>query len=219
MFKYYITKEEFDTLKKDIKFLTAIRLLRMDNVITTLQSLFYRVLVLNKEDTVSNKRDRLELILYYGAVLYESLKTIYDMKDLLKDLKEYKNHIDDINYLFQEWNNPNSFMKTILAKIRDKLAFHFDEDVFQEAISKIDLPENELTISEAESERSIDVNYTVIPILYFNYLISYVDGYNSDEEKLKHIYGEMDSIAKKLSEVIGNIAGELLIGSVHYKEN
>jgi len=216
MFKYYITKEEFNTLKKDIKFMNAIRLLRMENIIVTFLSLITRTYI---NDTNSDRRDRMEEILYYGAVLYESLKTIYDMKGQLENLNEYKNHIEDINYLFQELNNPDSFVKTILKRIRDKLTFHFDEDVFQEVIFKIDLPEDEFTILEGESERSVDVNYTSIPTLFFNYLISYVNKEWSEEEKIKYIINEMNSIAVKLREVIGNIAGELLIGTVHRKEN
>jgi len=218
MFEYFITKEELNMLKRDIKFLTAIRLMRMDNIITTLQSLFYRVLVLDKEDTVSNKRDRLELILYYGAVLYESLKTFYDTKDLLKSLEEYKINVEDINYLFQEWENPASFTKSVLAKIRDKLAFHFDEDVFPEAILKFDSNDDKIQILEADSEKSIDVNYSFILVLYYNYLLSYASKGNSDEEKLKYIYDEMNSISVKLRKVIEKITGELLINIVHEKK-
>jgi len=192
--------------------------MRMDNIITTLQSLFYRVLVLDKEDTVSNKRDRLELILYYGAVLYESLKTFYDTKDLLKSLEEYKRNVEDINYLFQEWENPASFTKSVLAKIRDKLAFHFDEDVFPEAILKFDSNDDKIQILEADSEKSIDVNYSFILVLYYNYLLSYASKGNSDEEKLKYIYDEMNSISVKLRKVIEKITGELLINIVHEKK-
>jgi hypothetical protein len=216
MFKYYITKEDFNALKKDIKFMNAIRLLRMENIIITFLSLITKTY---SNDTNSDRRDRMEIILYYGAVLYESLNTIYNMKAQLENLNEYKRHIKDINYLFQELNNPDSFVKTILKRIRDKLTFHFDEDVFQEVILKMDLSEDELTILEAESERSIDVNYTTIPTLYYNYLISYINEDWPEEEKIKYIINKMNSIATKLREVIGNIAGELLIGTVHHKEN
>jgi len=110
VFKYYITKEEFNVLKKNVEFINAIRLLRIDNAITTLKSLMYRTFqdgtkTEPKDDTSRDERDRLEIVQYYGATLYESIKTMYNMADQLEKLDEYKKHIDDINYLFDEWSN------------------------------------------------------------------------------------------------------------------
>jgi len=222
VFKYYITKEEFNVLKKNVEFINAIRLLRIDNAITTLKSLMYRTFqdgtkTEPKDDTSRDERDRLEIVQYYGATLYESIKTMYNMADQLEKLDEYKKHIDDINYLFDEWSNPDSFTQTILKKIRNKLAFHFDKEVFQEAILDMDLPDEEFVLFEGDSERNFDLNYPIIPTLYFNYLISYVKGDSSDEKKLRHIHDQMNLIAKKLQEVTGSIAGELLKDKIHRK--
>jgi hypothetical protein len=218
MFKYYITKEEFNMLKNNSKFLTAIRLLRMENTIITALSLFERADT-NSSETTRNKRDKTEAILYFGAVLYESLKTLHKMRKDLDGLEQYKLHTKDINCLFGELSNPNSFTNTILVEIRDRLVFHFDKKVFQESLSGLDISEKEFTIVEGDSEMSGDINNSVIPVLYSNYLIKKATYHGSDEEKLKYIYDEMNSISVKLREVIGNIAGELLKDTVHYKEN
>jgi len=97
------------------------------------------------------------------------------------------------------------------------LAFHFDKEVFQEAILDMDLPDEEFVLFEGDSERNFDLNYPIIPTLYFNYLISYVKGDSSDEKKLRHIHDQMNLIAKKLQEVTGSIAGELLKDKIHRK--
>ncbi len=127
-----------------------------------------------------------------------------------------KKYIDDINYLFdKEFNDPHSFTTTILKKIRNKLTFHFDEDVIREAILNIDSSDKEVTIIEGDSEKNLDVNFPIIPTLYFNYLISYVKEDSSDEEKFRYILVQMNLIAKKLQEVTSSIAGELLKDKIH----
>lgn len=224
MYKVYITKEKFNELKKSEEFINVLRLLRMNSAITTLESLMARISNDSKkrdlrDDTSRDKRDRLEIIQYYGAVLYESIKTIYNMKSQLEQLNEYKNHINDIDDLFNEWHNPDSFTNTILKTIRDKLTFHFDRDVFQEAILNMDLPDTKFIIIEGDSERRVDLNSPSIPSLYFNYLISHVKESGSEEDKLRYIYNQMELIAEKVREVVESIAGELLEKIKVHSEN
>jgi len=223
MYKVYITKEEFNVLKKNVKLLNAIRLLRIDSAITTLESLMARTFhdgkkTDPKDDTSRDKRDRLEIVQYYGAVLYESINTIHQMRGQLEQLNEYKNHINDISYLLDEWSNHDSFTQTILKKIRDKLTFHFDKDVFQEAILDMDLPDEEFVLFEGDSEVIADLNCSAIPTLYWNYLISPDKGNSSDEEKVRDINNQMRKIFEKLKEVINCFVGELLIDTVHVKK-
>jgi len=206
-------------LKNDAKFLTAIRLLRMNSAIITVLSFINRVI---KEDSTTKRdeRDRYEEILYYGAVLYESIKTLGKMNDKIRGLKEYKQHIDDINYLTSELKNKNSFIYTILGTIRDKLVFHFDEESIQESLSELDIADEELIILEGDSEKSVDVNYPVVAEVYLNYLIKKIPRCSSDKEKLKYILIEMNTISSKIGKIVGDIAGELLKNAgVHLKED
>ena len=222
MFKYFITKEEFNKLKDDKKFLNAIKLLRMDSAIITLQTLMLRTFHDNRNnDSSRDKRDRMEIVLYYGAVLYESLRTIYKMRKWLMNQNECKNCIKDIDDLLLELDGEDSFTNKVLKRIRDKLTFHFDNDVFSKAFDTLakDFSEEKLLIVEGDSERSIDINYPVIPVLYFNYLISLVKGNRSEEEKFKYIFSQMNLITGKLREVIGNIAGELLKDKLHTRDS
>ena len=207
MFKIFITKNQFNSLKNNEKFIDAIRLSRITNAIRASQSLILRTI---KDKSIRGLRDKFEVILYYGAVVYEGIKTFYDMLDRLKILDEYINNIQDINYLCREYDGKTSFTKTILARIRDKLVFHFDMDVFKKAILNMDLPSEEFILLEGESNSNIDVNAPSTTMLYFNYLISFVDQNISDEEKLEFIYHELDLISKKLNNVVENIVYGLL---------
>ncbi len=95
MFKYNIAKEEFNVLKENVEFINAIRLLRIDSAIAMFEILIYRALQNDKktdprDDTSRDKRDRLERVQYYGATLYESIKTMYNMTNQLEKLDEYK---------------------------------------------------------------------------------------------------------------------------------
>ena len=220
--KYCITKEEFNKLKDDKKFLNAIKLLRMDSAIVTFQTLMLRTFHNNRNnDSSRDKRDRMEIVLYYGAILYESLKTMSKMRNWLMNQDECRNYIKDIDDLLLELDDKDSFTQSVLGSLRDKLTFHFDNDVFSKAFDTlaIDFSEEKLVIVEGDSERSIDINYPVIPVLYFNYLISLVKGNGSDEEKSKYIFSQMNLITGKLRGVIGNIAGELLKDKLHTRDS
>ena len=223
MIKCYITKEESEKLKNDDKFVTAIRLLRMESAIITSLSLYERTI--NDEDKGINRnnRDRLEIILYYGATLYESLKTFSRMKEDLENLKlknsdEYKKNIEEINKLINELNNKDSFVKKILGNIRDRLVFHFDKNPFSETLPILDTSECELIILEGDSYPSGDAYYPIIYEIYYNYLIKSFPAEGSDEEKLEKILNEMNSISTKFREIIGKIAREILKDYVHCKE-
>ena len=126
-YKIYITKVQFNSLKNNINFLNTLRLARIVNAIRASQSIILRLI---KDNTKRGFRDKFEAIQYYGAVLYESLKTFHEMKEQFKSLSEYRENIEDINYICDEFENKNSFTRTILVRIRDKLVFHFDKDVF-----------------------------------------------------------------------------------------
>ncbi len=215
MFKIFITKKQFNSLKDNVKFIDAIRLSRITNAIRASQSLILRTV---KDKSIRGIRDNFEVIQYYGAVVYEGIKTFYSMLDRLKILDEYKNNIEDINYLCTEYKDKTSFTKTILARIRDKLVFHFDMDVFKKAILDMDLPSEEFIILEGDSNSNIDVNAQSTTMLYFNYLISFIDQNISDEKKLEFIYHRLGLISKKLNNVVENIVYGLLKDIVDLKE-
>ena len=141
------------------------------------------------------------------------------MKEQFKSLSEYRENIEDINYICDEFENKNSFTRTILVRIRDKLVFHFDKDVFKKAIRNMDLLNEEFIILEGDSKSNIDSNYSSTTMLYFNYLISYVEENISDKEKLEFIYNKMDSISEKICKVIENIIYGLLEDNVELKES
>ena len=207
MYKAYITKDQFNSLKKDVKFINALRLSRIVNAIRASQSMVTKFI---NDKTSSGYRDKFEAIQYYGAVLYESLKTFHRMKEQFNQLDEYKANSADINYLCKEFENKSSFTRTILAKIRDKLVFHFDEDVFRKTISDMDLPSDELIIVEGDLGTNIDTNYSATTMLYFNYLISSVNKDISDKDKLVFIYENMDLLSVKICKIAESIILGLL---------
>jgi hypothetical protein len=150
------------------------------------------------------------------------MKTFDRMKGQFDQLDEYRAHADDINYLCDQLREPASFTKTILARIRDKIVFHFDMDVFAKAISDIDLPTDELVIAEADSANGLNTNYPAPTMLCLNYLIlltpyQFPKKRMSDEEKLRFILDSMDSLSDKVCKVIESILPALLEGHVHVR--
>jgi hypothetical protein len=217
VYKAYLTKDQFDSLKKDVKLLNALRLSRIVNAIRASRSMVTKFI---NDNTSSGSRDKFEAILYYGAVLYESLKTFHEMKEQFNQLAEYKANSEDIKYLCSEFENKSSFTRTILAKIRDKLVFHFDKDVFMKTISEMDLPNDELIIVEGDSGTNIDTNYSATTMLYFHYLFSFINKDIPDKDKLIFVYENMDLISGKIcktaeSIILGLLKEHVAIGLIY----
>lgn len=218
MFKFYVTKEEFEKLKNDDNFLTAIKLLRVDSAIITSLSQIEKVIDQEKE-TSRDRRDRIEGILYHGAVLYESIETFKIMQQELKSLNEFRKHLKDIKDLLSEKGGHYNFINKTLHTVRTKLVFHFDEDIFKEILPALEISDKELLILEGDHEASGYINYPIVMELYFNYLVKELDYSGSVEEKLKYMLSEMNLISIKLCDIIESLAGELLEDIVHIEEN
>ena len=59
MYKIYITKNQFNSLKNKVKFIDAIRLSRITNAIRASQSLILRTV---KDNSIRGLRDKFEVI-------------------------------------------------------------------------------------------------------------------------------------------------------------
>ena len=59
MYKIYITKNQFNSLKNNVKFIDAIRLSRITNAIRASQSLILRTV---KDNSIRGLRDKFEVI-------------------------------------------------------------------------------------------------------------------------------------------------------------
>ncbi|MCF6335745.1 MAG: hypothetical protein L3J12_08390 [Spirochaetales bacterium] len=148
-------------------------------------------------------RDKFEAIQYYGATLYEALRTFSKMKKHFQQLPEYEENKSEVAFLDGEIDDKKSFSNTILALIRDKMTFHFDADVFIDSIML--LSDEILTLYESESDKNIDTYFPAVTELYFNYLISYIEEDISDKEKLEKIYSQMTNISNILCKVLEEI--------------
>ena len=112
-----------DELKSNRSFKIAVQLSRLSNLVRANQRQYLRVP--NDKDP-ANMRDRLELIFYHGAIVYEAIKTLLQYGNDLKSLDTWYEEKESVQRLQKEWNDNKSFTNKYLKIVRNKLLFHYD---------------------------------------------------------------------------------------------
>jgi hypothetical protein len=127
-----------DKLRKQRDFKLVVQLCRMLNTILANQRQYLRI---PNDDNPANKRDQRETILYHGAVIFESVKTLLSHSSKLKELDSWKIQNIAVQKIQKEFNNQKSFTQKYLEPIRNKILFHYDTEVIEEILRNYTLTE------------------------------------------------------------------------------
>ena len=128
----YISKDEFENIRKDPRFVSLLLLGRIVNGINfCLQSL----LESNRDPTPTGQRQRFNSFLLACGVLYEGLKVANTLGKHFSDRKSFRNGFGRL--LSDE--ETKKLQGTVLNSMRNKVAFHYDEDVVATTLENLDL--------------------------------------------------------------------------------
>ena len=174
-----IACNNIDKLKKQRDFKLAVQLSRLLNVIRAKQRQYLRI---NNDDDPANVRDRLELILYHGAIIFEPVKTILCYSKQLKRLNSWINNIVAVQRIQREFNNNNSFTQKYLKPIRNEILFHYDIDIIGRILEDYPLAQNAI-FAEAKSERTLDLAFVLADELLINLVIQNIEEEITESEK------------------------------------
>ena len=209
-----ISGDNIDKLKKQRSFKLAVQLSRLLNVIRANQRQYLRI---NDDDDPANVRDRIELILYHGAIVYESLKTLLGYSRDLKQLKSWSDNSITVKKIQSEFNEQKSFTKKYLEPIRNKILFHYEIEVFDSILENYALSQNAI-FAEAKSERTIDLAFTLADELLVNYMIQRIEEPISESEKWGFLEEKLLEISNDLSSLLYDFVLELLSGHFYIEE-
>jgi hypothetical protein len=201
-YKISCSKEKFNILRDDERFLGLLTLARFINALRYFQK---SAIDANGTDLVS-ARSVLNSFCYGSSVLYEGFLLVEKLAKVFKDLDSFKS---GFGALLRD-HQVQSFRKTVLKRMRNKFGFHFDEDVVQESLKNFELPEYKF--ASGVGEASGEMCFVLADEIVLNYLLSPTMG-ESDEslkQRYKKILEDTIDIMGKFTDSAERLMGDLL---------
>ena len=213
--KVIIRHENPEELKSDRRFKIAVQLSRLLNTLRANQRQYLRV---PDDGDPANKRDRFELILYHGAIVYEAMKTITSYGADLSQTATWRELQDTVQSLQEETNNPNSFTQKYLKLIRNKILFHYDVAAIEGALQGYPLSSDQV-FAEATSESILNLSFVLADEFILNYLMQRIKEKSSANEKWAFFEERLFEISENLCSVLYGCFIDLIKGFAYIEEH
>lgn len=167
-----IPQAEWRAARTSHQFIDLARLARATNAL----AMAYPVLMIPIEyQSPRARRDRTAAFIYTGGVLVEGLKVSRSLGKHFRNLPQYRSGFGAIH----ADKGVQALERRFLQRLRDKAAFHFEREVFVQA-----LPELEYDPVRLASARGFSAG-----AIYFDFVddatLVYLTGAKSDEEHLR----------------------------------
>lgn len=150
-----------------------------------------------------------------AALIYEGIKTFKKLKLELENLESYKNNSDEIDKILMDLDDDNSFLKGVLARVRDKITFHYDKKVIEEIIGiyvddSIE-KDRDIVFFETKTKKIEDTDYVLAGDMNINYIFKFVQNETLDgENKFEYLFGKLGELSDSFGKIIENMMLELI---------
>jgi hypothetical protein len=130
-------------------------------------------------------------------VIYEAVKSLFDLAGNLRQLKAWNLNADITKELNRERNDKNSYYQKVLATIRNTVVFHFDREAVSEALNILPVKEKmDLMVSQTSMNR--DMVTPVAGNLVLNWVLSHDNRPVPGTEKYDYLLSYAIDLSKKL---------------------
>ncbi len=198
------TKDVFDTLKKDERFLNLLTLARFFNALRFCQQPVINAMT---SDRPSASRQNINSFLFASSVLYEGFLLVEKLGQYFRDFDSFKN---GFAVLLRD-KKIKSLRKTVLRRMRNKFVFHFDRDVALEALEDFELPNYRFATGFGNA--SGEIYYGLADEAVMNYLLQ-PQPKDTDEALNKRLRAMMKDITElmgQFSEAAERLIAEALV--------
>jgi hypothetical protein len=172
------TKEEFEKIKTDDRFLG---LLTLSIVVNALRFCQKAVIDAKGNSSPSGVRTRIHSFLFASSILYEGFLLIAKLSKRYKDLDSFKNGFAT---LLRD-KSVREFRTSILKRARNKFVFHFDEDVQKESIKTVEL--QTINFASGYGNTSGETYFNLADEIAINYLLQPKENESNDSLKKRYI--------------------------------
>ena len=202
----FIKKECLNELKNNNDLLILIQLSR---IVNSLRSSLRSYMAVENEDIVIKTKDRFDIILIHGSLLYEAIKALSKHANRFCSLKIWDNISEECKGFNKQLGDKKSFTNTILYKIRNKLFFHFDYSELSDTFQYFDLKED-IRFIIAKTEKNSDCIYSFADDLVLTYLTILNDTSTQGFEKLEVIQKTIIEMSGRICKLCDKILKELI---------
>ena len=204
----FIKAKHLNELKDNKDLLILIHLSR---IVNSLRSSLRSYMSVDSADPILKTKDRIDIILIHGSFLYEAIKSLLSHSRRIRSLENWDEISQEHRYFNNQFNDSNSFTKTILYKIRNKLFFHFDFTELSATLQHFDL-EKDIRFIIGKTESKGDVIYNLADDLVLTYLTS-LDGEPSEAyEELEKIQNKIIEMSDRICSLCDKIMKEIVKG-------
>jgi hypothetical protein len=179
-FKIKCSKETFEKLKIDERFLSLLTIARVVNALRFCQKAGMDA---KNSQGPSSAGSIANSALFASSVMYEGLRAAEKLGKHFKDIDSYKN---GFGALLKD-RKIKTFRQTALKRMRNKFVFHFDLDVMAESFKNFDL--SEYIFAAGVGKTSGEMYFVLADDAVFNYLLEPEE--NESDESLKNRYIEI----------------------------
>ena len=220
MNRIIVKKGLLPEIKKVQNFINGIQLSRI------LSSLRYNQIIydtLDKEESVT-LNIKLNNFLNHAALLCEGIRKFIELKSKLKELKSYQQNKGEIEKIFTELKNKNSFLCNVLCRVRNKIVFHFDKsitnEIFEDVVDECISEKRDIVFASGKTEQVKDMTFDLADNIDINYILKFVNGEaESNENKFKSIVQDLLKLSESFSGILEDLIMELIKDYVVIEED
>jgi hypothetical protein len=183
----YLSKADFDRQRSDPRLPVILNLARIVNVL----NFCFRTLLQSKDDgTPAEQRQYFNSFLFACGILYEGLKVANTLGKRFGDRDSFRN---GFGRLLKD-KETKRLLETVLNPMRNKIVFHFEEDVMKTTVQELDLESYSFVVGSGQA--SGDAYYELADTTAINFIIGNPD---SKEEASQSFRETVKSITQVLS--------------------
>ncbi|MHA1348073.1 MAG: hypothetical protein ACTSO3_16850 [Candidatus Heimdallarchaeaceae archaeon] len=215
MFELILPKENFERIFESELLAPVIQLSRTINAIRANQRMYRRI---DANVDFHNKKDRIEIILFHAALVWEGLKQFSIYRSLFKKLKTWNKQLEDIRELQKEINNKNSFTNLIIKRIRNKVVFHFDPKIIKDIADKFQ-PNTEIIFMSSKSGTKLDSVFNLADDFVLNFILKIIPIDETEIKKFDWFEDNLLRVSELLCDIFENLLLDLLKPYILWREN
>lgn len=211
MNRIIVKKDLLPEIKKVQNFINGIQLSRI------LSSLRYNQIIydtLDKEKSVT-LNVKLNNFFNHAAILCEGIRKLKELESKLKELKSYQQNKAEIEKIFTELKNKNSFLCNVLCRVRNKIVFHFDKSItdgmFEDIVDECISEKRDIVFASGKTEQVKDMTFDLADLIGYKYILKFVNGKTeSNEDKFKSMVQDLLKLSKSFTGILEALMVELI---------
>ena len=209
LYSLVIPGDTFDKIRDDKTFIEVLKLARVVNSLQFVIRIYKDKKCEHDDNSIKNTplglRQGFNAFLYCGALLAEGIKIIQDAKGRFK---EFESHMK-LSELFKN-NKLIAFEDSkVLFRIRNKIVFHFDAEVFRESLLNVKL--NEVVFARSHTTHDEDIDYCLGDELVFRYLYqTYTNDWDASDDDVIGLIEDVIELTHQFIQTSNSLIAEVM---------